>query len=351
MKWHYRWKRFLVALRRLQARNQGDWFWLRSKPTPVASLNRDLWRWAEPSANYYTMLGLSGVIATLGLLANSSATIIGAMIIAPLMGPINAIAFAMAMGNRRLLKRATFTILSGILLSVLIASIITWLLGLSRLTAEIEIRMEPNLIDLGVALAAGAAGAFAKSRRHIADALPGVAIAVALVPPLSVIGIGLALPSRPVAVGAALLFLTNLASIVLSGALVFILQKYGSLRRAQQGITLSALILVCLGLPLGLSFRDLVIQEKTRSRLLELVARQTQQWGNIEINRLSVYRQHQGLIVKLELAASITPVTVTSVTAKEVDALHQAMETTLGKAITLEVAVVPVTRFQFQPSP
>ncbi len=67
MKWHYRWKRFWVRLRRLQARNQGDWFWLQSKPVPVAGLNRDLWRWAEPSSNYYIMLGLSGVIATLGL--------------------------------------------------------------------------------------------------------------------------------------------------------------------------------------------------------------------------------------------------------------------------------------------
>jgi uncharacterized hydrophobic protein (TIGR00271 family) len=346
MKWHYRWKRLLVTLRRLQARNQGDWFWLQSKPVSVASLNRDLWRWAEPSSNYYIMLGLSGIISTLGLLANSSATIIGAMIIAPLMGPITAIAFAMAMGNRRLLKRATLTLFSGIGLTVLIASGLTGLLGLTRLTAEIEIRMEPTLIDLGVALAAGAAGAFAKSRRRIADALPGVAIAVALVPPLSVIGIGLALPSRPVAVGASLLFLTNLASIVLSGALVFILQKYGSLRRAQQGITLSALILVCLGLPLGLSFRDLVIKEKTRSHLLSLVRQQTRQWGNIQINRLSVRRQHQGLIVQLELASSINPVT-----AKEIEALHQAMETTLGKAVTLEVDVVPVTRFQFQPSP
>ncbi|HEY9874891.1 MAG TPA: DUF389 domain-containing protein, partial [Candidatus Obscuribacterales bacterium] len=164
--------------------NSGEWHWLAEKPAPIASLNRSLWRGAVPSLNFYSLLFLSGVISTLGLLANSAATIIGAMIVAPLMGPIIAIAFAMISGNRRLLKRAIFTLLTGIAMTIIASIVICHLIGLSTLGSEIMARVSPTLIDLGVALAAGAAGAFAKSRKSIADALPGVAIAVALVPPL-----------------------------------------------------------------------------------------------------------------------------------------------------------------------
>ncbi|WP_008310765.1 DUF389 domain-containing protein [Leptolyngbya sp. PCC 6406] len=345
MRLGYRWKRLLVSLRHLQNRNQGDWLWLRSKSAPVASLNRELWRWAEPAADYYIMLGLSAVISTLGLLANSSATIIGAMIIAPLIGPITAVAFAIAMGNRRLFKRALITLLTGLLMAVALSYGITLAVGLNRLTPEISARVEPTLLDLGIALAAGAAGAFAKSRRRIGDALPGVAIAVALVPPLSVVSIGLAMPSAEVSLGATLLLVTNLASMILCGALVFLSQGYGSLRRAQQGITLSAGVLLLLVVPLGISFRDLLIREATHSRLLELIRERTDTLGQVEINTLGVNRRRQGLTVELELAAPPS-----LITPEEVVDLHQAIESTLGEAVDLDLTVTPMERF-YHPSP
>jgi len=97
----------------------------------------------------------------------------------------------------------------------------------NTLNDEITSRTSPNFIDLIIALAAGAAGAFAKTRREVADALPGVAIAVALVPPLSVIGIGLALASNTLAVGSTVIFITNLVGIIFSGLIIFIWQEYG----------------------------------------------------------------------------------------------------------------------------
>lgn len=346
MRLTYRWKRLLVSLRHLQARNQGDWLWLKTKSAPLASLNRELWRWAEPAADYYIMLGLSAVISTLGLLANSSATIIGAMIIAPLIGPITAIAFAIAMGNRRLFKRAFVTLGSGLLLAVAIGYGIALVAGLNRLTPEISARVEPTLLDLGIALAAGAAGAFAKSRRRIGDALPGVAIAVALVPPLSVVGIGLAMPSAEVAMGATLLLVTNLASMILCGALVFLSQGYGSLKRAKRGITLSMGVLLLLILPLGLSFRDLLIRQATYSRLLELVRERTGALGQVEITTLGVSRRRQQLTVELELAAPLS-----LLTPEEVTDLHQSIESTLGEPVNLDLTVTPVERFRHPPVP
>ncbi|NJL38412.1 MAG: DUF389 domain-containing protein [Leptolyngbyaceae cyanobacterium SM1_4_3] len=282
------------------------------------------------------------MIATLGLLANSSATIIGAMIVAPLMGPIIGMAFAVAMGNRRLLKRATFSMVTGVLLNVATATLITSIVGLDALTTEVQVRMQPTLIDLGVALAAGAAGAYAKARKHISDALPGVAIAVALVPPLSVIGIGIATWSKAVAVGSTLLFLTNLASVIFCGALVFLAQKYGSLDRAQKGLAVSVLVLALLGLPLGFSFRDLVVRERTRTHLNLLVRQQTSGLSDVGIESLSVRRRRdRGLLVNLEISAPSN-----SISAQDIDVLHEFLEAELNVPVDLNVSVIPIDRFR-----
>ena len=99
--------------------NSGEWSWAEEKPRPIAAVNRSLWRSSVPSISFYAMLGLSSVISTLGLLAGSAAVIIGAMIIAPLMGSILGMGYAIVVGNRRLLKRSALTTFKGILLAVL----------------------------------------------------------------------------------------------------------------------------------------------------------------------------------------------------------------------------------------
>lgn len=113
--------------------NSGDWHWMSNNPLPLKSLNRSLWRNANPSFDYYVMLFLSAVISTLGLLAGSAAAIIGAMIVAPLMGPIIGMAFAITMGNRRLLKRSGLSVLTGALLTVGSAYLICSTVGLNTL--------------------------------------------------------------------------------------------------------------------------------------------------------------------------------------------------------------------------
>jgi len=98
--------------------SSGHWQWLATKPASINGINRLLWRESVPSLSYFVMLGLSGAISSLGLLAGSTATVIGAMIIAPLMGPMIGIAYAIAAGNRRLLKRAGFTLILSLLVTV-----------------------------------------------------------------------------------------------------------------------------------------------------------------------------------------------------------------------------------------
>ena len=342
--WGYR---KLSALHRHPAlhRHRGEWHWLQDKSVPLASLNRSLWRSAESSSNYYLLLFLSGAIATFGLLSGSSATVIGAMIVAPLMGPITGIAFALIMANRRLLKRASLSLTLGSLLTVLTAAAIAHVVGIEALTSEISARTQPTLLDLGVALAAGAAGALAKSRRGISDALPGVAIAVALVPPLSVVGIGLAFGSPTVFFGSLLLFLTNLVGIIFSGGLVFLGLRYGSVQRAKRGMAIAVVTLVGLGIPLSLSFQDLAIKKQARISVSEMI-RQSETFANSDIRSLSVQRDGDRLVVDLNVEAvpgSISP--------KQINLVRDMLAQEIGYPVELNASIVPVEQFVSTPPP
>ncbi len=320
--------------------NSGDWPWLAEKPMQIAGINRSLWRGAVPSISFYVLLSLSGVIATFGLLANSAATIIGAMIVAPLMGPIIAIAYSIVAGNQRLLKRSLFTLIKGILLTVAIAFLITKGVGIRTLGSEVAGRVSPTLLDMGVALAAGAAGSYAKSRRSIADALPGVAIAVALVPPLSVVGIGLAMNSQSVAVGSSLLFLANLTGIIFSGALVFLSQGYGSLQKARQGLLVSITGIIILGLPLSFSLQTLLIQEQARRQISYLLYNKTQTFSNTKIRSIKVRREGEELFVDMEVAAPFG-----LITKKQMQEVHKFLEVELKKPLNFQVQIVPTQQY------
>lgn len=346
----YRFRKQIVKCKRQLVQfwnqNSGDWHWLAEKPVPIASLNRSLWKTSVPSFQFYFLLGLSAVISTLGLLAGSAATIIGAMIIAPLIGPITGIAYSMVMANRRLLRRSFFTLLTGVLMTLFISIAIAYLVGLRTLNSEIMARVNPTLMDLGVALAAGAAGTFARSRRSIADALPGVAIAVALVPPLSVIGIGLANNELRVATGAAVLFLTNLTGIIFSGGLILLFQRYGSLERARSGLAISIVTLAFLGLPLGLSLNNLLLRENVRRTVSELIRNQTLTFSQTDIRAVRVQPQGNNLFVELEVA---TP--WDSISEHQVDLVRDFLEQKLEASVDLNVQVIPVNVFRSPASP
>ena len=315
----------------------GDWHWLAEKPIPIASLNRHLWRASVPSLSFYFLLGLSGIIATLGLLANSVAIIIGAMIIAPLIGPITGIAYSITVANRRLLRRSFLTLFTGVIFTILISFVTVLLIGLKTVTPEILSRTNPTLLDLVIALAAGAAGAFANTRRRIADALPGVAIAVALVPPLSVVGIGLALGERSLATGALLLFLTNLTGIIFSGAIILLLQSYGSIERAKQGLIFSVSILVLLGLPLSWSLRSLIWQNSVRYNVNEIVRNQITTLSSSDIRLIEVKRHQDAISIEMEVAADPN-----SISRERLILVRNLLTRKLDKKVELKVKVVPI---------
>ena len=146
---------------------------------------------AQLNATYVVLMILSTVLATVGLFLNSASVVIGAMLLAPLMAPIISLAMSLLRYERKLFKQSLWKIFVGILLALGTAFILTTISPYQPMTSEMEGRLAPTVLDLIVAIAAGIAGAYTKSHREIAQSLAGVAIAVALVPPLAVAGFGL----------------------------------------------------------------------------------------------------------------------------------------------------------------
>lgn len=175
-------------------------------------------------SRFFLMLLVSSVIAAGGIVTDSTAVVIGAMIIAPLMIPMLATAFSLMTGDVRNVFRSLLITTAGAVLVVVVAALVTRLAPTGVHLAgnsQVIARTAPRLIDLVIALAAGAAGAIAAAREDVAEVLPGVAVAISVVPPLCVAGAAFAEGSPQVAMGALLLFTVNFFAIQLAGSLVF----------------------------------------------------------------------------------------------------------------------------------
>ena len=177
---------------------------------------------ASSNLDYLVMIVLSAALATLGLLTNSAAVIIGAMLVAPLMAPLSSFSTGMATGILQLTRRASVTLFQGVTLALLISLAMGALLPIDAPTEEMLARGSPNLLDAAIALVSGWVAAYATARKGIPAALAGVAIAAALMPPICTIGLGLALLDIDLAFGANLLFLANIAFIIAAQYITFL---------------------------------------------------------------------------------------------------------------------------------
>jgi len=221
---------------------------------------------SEFDGAYIVMNGLAAVVACYGLFENSPAVVIGAMIIAMLLGPLAGVSLALVDRDNPLLGKALGTLAGGI--AVVYGT--AFLLGLVHhnvlLTDEIYSRTAPNLMDLMIALGVGAAGAYSMISPRLSVAFVGVAIATALVPPLSASAICLARGEYSLALGALLLAFTNIVGIQVAGSIVMWLAGYRGTRQHQSRIAwkrsfLSAAVLCVLALVLGIELRKVISKE------------------------------------------------------------------------------------------
>jgi len=219
---------------------------------------------------YITLLILSTFIATFGLFIDSSSVIIGAMLLAPLMQPIVSLSMGVLRQDTSLELNGIKSIFWGILAVLSTAALISLLIPIEHVTSEMTGRLSPTILDLFVAIISGVAAAYVKSNDKILGSLAGVAIAVALVPPIAVAGIGLGWGDWHMFMMAFLLFVTNLVGIVLAGAFTFALLGYSPLHLARKGLATWLGIALLVAIPLFSSFEkmkeDIHIQ-KTLSKL------------------------------------------------------------------------------------
>ena len=175
-------------------------------------------RW---NIDFMMMMCLSTAIASLGLIQNSTAVVIGAMVVAPLMTPLIGAGLGLVQGNTIFFRDSIKAMGFGIGAALLISLVLGFVVPMEELTPELLARGGPTIIDLGVAFLSGAAAAYAVARPSLLGALAGVAIAAALVPPLATVGISFAEGVWEVSEGAAILFATNLVAIILGAAFIY----------------------------------------------------------------------------------------------------------------------------------
>ncbi len=305
---------------------------------------------SQPDFDYFVLVILSCTIATLGLLTNSPAVIIGAMLVAPLMSPVLGLGLGSLVGDTKLFWSALSALLRGAIFAVLLSIILAWVneqlpfVVLQELPQEITSRTLPTPLDLGVALAGGLAAAFALAQPQLSAALPGVAIATALMPPLCVIGIGIALGDWDVARGAGLLFLTNIVAIAAAGIFIFWVLGFRPKRREGEGVfprslVISLVLMAVLLVPLGLQSYQFVQQATRTGQINQVVRDKVAEVTGSELEDFS-YRQLEGNTLEMDLTVRV----INPISFADSVALQEAIAVALQQPVQLKIDQVFAAR-------
>jgi uncharacterized hydrophobic protein (TIGR00271 family) len=292
------------------------------------------------------LMAISVAIAVLGLVSDSTAVVIGAMLVAPLLTPTLGMAAAVVMGWPRRIVGSALMVGLGSAGAIGMAAVLVVLLpfDLDPLPAEMLARTHPNLLDLGIAVGAGAAGTFAIVRRQAADAMSGAAVAVALVPPLSTVGAFLAEGEWDLAWGALLLFGTNVAGVLLAGSVVFVLggfvpgvQLFYGARRTVGRIRWIAVAVVVIIFILN-SGRSGILQVVPAFDEVEQVVEEWKATSDLEVVDIAVDVQRGEAAVQVVVATTGTPPAVGDLAGSLAEVLDRSVD------VELQVVQASTTR-------
>lgn len=304
---------------------------------------------SSPDFDYFLMVLLSCSIASFGLVTNSTAVIIGAMLIAPLMSPILGLSLASVAGESNMFRRALVALIEGALLAVALSAIIGWVShelpfgALLELPSEVLSRTRPTPFDLGIALAGGAAAAYALAQPNLSAALPGVAIATALMPPLCTAGICLAIGRVDLAMGALLLFLTNFASISFAGIAVFAALGFrpengdNRWRGVPRPMITSAALVLAVTIPLLVLTLRFVSEGQLTQAVRNAVEVEIATLPDAQLVEIQMDTSNSTIHLNVTARASRQP------TYQEVVAMQESIATQLQRPVALQLVVVPMT--------
>jgi uncharacterized hydrophobic protein (TIGR00271 family) len=278
---------------------------------------------------FITLLILSTMIATFGLFINSASVVIGAMLLAPLMQPIVSLSMGVLRQDSALELNGAKTIFWGVFAVLLTASTIATFTPIERLTSEMLGRLSPTILDLFVAIISGVAAAYVKSNEKILSSLAGVAIAVALVPPIAVAGIGLGWGDWHMFIMAFLLFITNLVGIVLAAAFTFMVLGFSPLKIAKKGILIWFLIVALVAIPLYGAFKQM--EEDTK--IQRILSKLSFSLKEHDVTLTHIQLIHKPLIDEIRCEVIATGI----LSSKEKKILKEAILKSIGKKVEVVV--------------
>jgi uncharacterized hydrophobic protein (TIGR00271 family) len=346
----------------------GDWKTVHEPCIPSEQMNTEMRAGSFPTISFFFLLALATAIATFGLLANSAPAIIGAMIVAPLMTPIMGLSYGVVQLSWSQIMRSAITVLLGVAVVLAISFFSARFIEIKVAGTEMLSRAFPSLLDLGVAMAAGAAGAYASSRESIRNSVAGVAISVSLVPPLAVAGIGLALGRKAtadvgisfrevglfaggtdIAVGASVLFLTNLAAIVVVAGIVMTIQGYALWKRGVFGLVGAIAISIILVQPLSEELHKL----RVKSMVLRLVKTLPVTHPQIYERTLrldDLHVRHQDDVYYVRGEGSI-PRNMLDGYQDQLEFFRSELEKKVDESVVIEIEAIPVEVLRFRAAP
>lgn len=274
---------------------------------------KDIYLDLDLSIGYFLMLTLANLIALSGLLINSTAVIIGAMLISPLMGPMLSFGFSFVTGDKVIWKKSIRKITISVVVTILIAALATFLSPLNDITNEILSRTTPNLYDLLVAFFAGTAGAAAIcTKKNYLTIVPGVAIATAVIPPLSVTGFGLGTGSLFIASGGFFLFFTNFVAIVITSCAVFYFYGFrpglaNGMDKTQlrKRIVFLSVVLFAISIPLVYTLGKTISEVKLKRDIQTALRQAFDRKGASRLSDFTYFKKEDG---ELEISAVVDTV-------------------------------------------
>jgi len=275
------------------------------------SVIKNIYDDVEISAGYFLFLSLANLIALCGLIINSAPVIIGAMLISPLMEPILSVGFAFLTGNRTIWRMAVKKIILSLVVTLAVAAFATWISPLQETTSEILSRTRPNLYDLIIAMLAGIAGAVAIcTKKNFLTIIPGVAIATAVIPPLSVAGFGIGTGSLPIFLGGFFLFFTNFVAIIFATCAVLFyfgftptVDSYLGGKSLRKRILYLSAVLFIISIPLIYTLHESIAQVRLQKQIQTVLKEEFDREG---LSKLTSFAQKKGNDGKLEVDAVIS---------------------------------------------
>jgi uncharacterized hydrophobic protein (TIGR00271 family) len=321
--------------------------WLAEKATSIdkKSVIKDIYHEVEISGGYFMILTIANLIALIGLIMNSAPVIIGAMLISPLMGPILSTGFAFATGSMVVGKKAIKKISVSLFVTIIIAAIATYISPLKDITPEIIARTRPNLYDLFIAFFSGIVGATAIcTKKNYVTIISGVAIATAVIPPLSVTGFGFGIGSFQIASGGFLLFFTNFVAIIIATFAVFYfyglrpgVEEAASAQSMKKKLLFLGLLLLFISIPLIYTLHSSIKQVRMRKNIQTLLKREFNREGS---TRLVTFSSRESKDRKIQILTTVN--TTSYLKQAEISAIEKRIQDSLKSDIVLNLEQIKV---------